>query len=83
MLPGEDYGDANPAIEALDWSADGQHLLTGVVVDGIMRVWRRADWSLIGYVQAQEANRQIEYINVSSDNQLFRLWRSQNTKKHH
>ena len=71
MLPGDDYGDANPAIEALDWSADGQHLLTGGVVDGIMRVWRRADWSLIGYVQAQEANRQIEYINVSSDNEVI------------
>jgi WD40 repeat protein len=71
MLPGDDYGDVNPAIEALQWTADGQHLLTGGVVDGIMRVWRRDDWSLIGYVQAQETNRQIEYIDVSSDNEVI------------
>jgi WD40 repeat protein len=71
MLPGDDYGDENPAIEALDWSADGHYLFTGGVVDGIMRVWRRDDWSLIGYVQAQETNRQIEYINVSSDNEVI------------
>ncbi|MCH9023182.1 MAG: hypothetical protein IID32_10525, partial [Planctomycetes bacterium] len=71
MLPGDDYGDENPAIEALQWSADGEHLFTGGVVDGIMRVWRRDDWSLIGYVQAQATNRQIEYIDVSSDNEVI------------
>ena len=71
MLPGDDYGDENPAIEALCWTADGQHLLTGGVVDGTMRVWRRDDWSLIGYIQAQERNRQIEYIDVSSDNEVI------------
>jgi len=71
MLPGDDFGDTNPAIEAMNWSADGKHLLTGGVIDGIMRVWRRDDWSLIGYVQAQEANRQIEYIDVSSDNEVI------------
>jgi len=36
-----------------------------------MRVWRRIDWSLIGTVQAQEINRQIEYIDVSSDNEVI------------
>ena len=71
MLPGDDYGDENPAVEALHWSAKGKYLLTGGVVDGIMRVWRRDDWSLIGYVQAQERNRQIEYIDVSSDNEVI------------
>ncbi|RKY06470.1 MAG: hypothetical protein DRP65_11740 [Planctomycetota bacterium] len=71
MLPGDDYGDENPAVEAMRWTADGKHLLTGGVIDGIMRVWRRDDWSLIGYVQAQEANRQIEYIDVSSDNEVI------------
>ncbi len=70
-LPGDDYGDSNPAIECVRWSHDGRFLLTGGVVDGIMRVWRRADWSLIGYVQAQEAKRQIEYIDVSSDNEVI------------
>jgi len=48
-----------------------RQLLTGGVVDGIMRVWRRDDWSLIGYVQAQATNRQIEYIDVSSDNEVI------------
>jgi WD40 repeat protein len=69
-LTGDDYGDENPAIESLQWSTDGKHLFTGGVVDGIMRVWRCEDWSLIGYVQAQSINRQIEYIHVSSDNEL-------------
>jgi len=31
MLAGDDYGDQNPAIEALQWSADGQHLFTGAI----------------------------------------------------
>ncbi len=71
MLPGDDYGDENPAIETLHWSATGDYLFTGGVVDGIMRVWRRSDWSLIGHVQAQSPNRQIEYIDVSSDNEVI------------
>ncbi|NOR33951.1 MAG: hypothetical protein GQ579_04645 [Bacteroidales bacterium] len=71
MLEGDDYGDANPAIETLHWSADGNYIFTGGVVDGIMRVWRRSDWSLIGHIQAQEVNRQIEYIDVSSDNEVI------------
>ncbi len=71
MLPGDDYGDENPAIETLHWSADGSYIFTGGVIDGIMRVWRRSDWSLIGTVQAQEINRQIEYIDVSSDNEVI------------
>jgi WD40 repeat protein len=71
MLPGDDYGDENPAIEALNWSAEGKYLFTGGVIDGIMRVWRRDDWSLVGYVQAQATNRQIEYIDVSSDNEVI------------
>jgi len=69
-LPGDDP-DENAAIEALKWSADGQYLFTGSIIDGIMRVWRRDDWSMIGYVQAQQANRQIEYIDVSSDNEVI------------
>jgi len=71
MMPGDDYGDSNPAIEALHWSATGNYLFTGGVIDGIMRVWRRSDWSLIGHVQAQSINRQIEYIDVSSDNEVI------------
>jgi hypothetical protein len=71
MLPGDDYGDENPAIETLHWSATGDYLFTGGVVDGIMRVWRSSDWSLIGHVQAQSPNRQIEYIDVSSDNEVI------------
>jgi WD40 repeat protein len=70
-LPGDDYGDENPAVESLHWSAKGKYLFTGGVIDGIMRVWRSDDWSLIGYVQAQERNRQIEYIDVSSDNEVI------------
>jgi len=71
MLPGDDYGDENPAVETLHWSADGSYIFTGGVIDGIMRVWRSSDWSLIGYVQAQSTNRQIEYIDVSSDNEVI------------
>lgn len=71
MLPGDDYGDENPAVETLHWSADGNYIFTGGVIDGIMRVWRRSDWSLIGTVQAQSTNRQIEYIHVSSDNEVI------------
>jgi len=68
---GDDDGDTNPAIETLNWSADDKYLFTGGVIDGIMRVWRRDDWSLVGYVQAQATNRQIEYIDVSSDNEVI------------
>ena len=57
MLPGDDYGDSNPAIEAMQWSAAGNYLFTGGVVDGIMRVWRSSDWSLIGHEQAQASSR--------------------------
>ncbi len=71
MLPGDDYGDTNPAIETLHWSVTGNYLFTGGVIDGIMRVWRSSDWSLIGNIQAQEINRQIEYIDVSSDNEVI------------
>lgn len=71
MLPGDDYGDKNPAIECVRWSHQGRFLFTGGVVDGIMRVWRTEDWSLIGYVQAQKANRQIEYIHVSTSNEVI------------
>ena len=70
-MPGDDYGDTNPAVETVRWSWDDQFLFTGGVKDGIMRVWRRADWSLVGYVQAQEKNRQCEYIHVSSDNEVI------------
>ena len=69
-LPGDDP-DENAAIEALKWSADNHYLFTGSVIDGIMRVWRRDDWSMIGYTQAQQANRQVEYIDVSSDNEVI------------
>ena len=70
-MPGDDYGDRNPAIEAVRWSAGGKYLFSGGVVDGIMRVWRREDWSLVGYVRAQSTNRQIEYIDISSDNEVI------------
>ena len=70
-LPGDDYGDDNPAIECVRWSHEGRFLFTGGVVDGIMRVWRVADWSLVGTVQAQSKNRQIEYIDVSSENEVI------------
>ena len=65
-LPGDDL-DSNPAVEAVAWSADGTHLLTSGLIDGVMRLWRRADWSLVDYVQAQEADRAIEYIDVAGD----------------
>ena len=65
-LPGDDQ-DTNPAVEAVAWSSDGTHLLSSGLIDGVMRLWRRADWSLVGYVQAQEADRAIEYIDVVGD----------------
>lgn len=68
-LSGDDQ-DSNPAIEAVAWSQDGRYLFSSGLIDGVMRVWRVADWSLVDWVQAQEAKRGIEYIDVSVDDKV-------------
>lgn len=68
-LPGDDK-DKDVKVEAVAWSQDGNYLFTSGVVDGLMSVWRRSDWSLLAKVQAQEKNRAIEFIDVSIDNKV-------------
>jgi WD40 repeat protein len=68
-LPGDD-NDKDVKVEAVAWSKDGDYLFTSGVVDGVMRVWKSSDWSLLTQVQAQEKNRAIEFIDVSIDNKV-------------
>ena len=68
-LPFDDQ-DKRVATEAVAWSNNGNYLFTSGVIDGVMRVWRAEDWSLVGYAQAQETNRAIEAIDVSIDGKV-------------
>jgi hypothetical protein len=69
-LPGDDDDGTQPNVEAVEWSVDGKYLFSGGVYDGIIRVWRVSDWTLISWAQGQEYNRQIEYLSVNQDNML-------------
>ena len=66
-LPLDDQ-DKQVKVEDAVWSRDGNYLITSGLIDGAMRIYRRDDWSLVGWAQAQEPNRAIEYIDVSADN---------------
>ncbi len=70
VLPGDDDDGDEPNVEAVEWSTNGRYLFSGGLYDGIIRIWRVADWSLIGWVQGQEYNRQVEYMAVNPDNIL-------------
>ena len=61
-----DDPDGDPAIETMHWGQNGKYLLTGGVIDGIVRCWRVDDWSLVATVRGQSTNRQIESLYVSS-----------------
>ncbi|HKK61258.1 MAG TPA: hypothetical protein VJ951_01785 [Bacteroidales bacterium] len=69
-LPGDDDDGDEPNVEAVEWSTDSKYFFTGGTYDGIIRAWRVADWSLIGWVQGQEYSRQIETLSMSADNIL-------------
>ncbi|RCW36817.1 hypothetical protein [Marinilabilia salmonicolor] len=69
-LPGDDDDGDEPNVEAIEWSTDSKYFFTGGTYDGIIRAWRVADWSLIGWVQGQEYSRQVETLSMSSDNIL-------------
>jgi WD40 repeat protein len=69
-LPGDDDDGDEPNVEAVEWSTDSKYFFTGGTYDGIIRAWRVADWSLIGWVQGQEYSRQIETLSMSPDNIL-------------
>jgi len=69
-LPGDDDDGDEPNVEAIEWSTDSKDFFTGGTYDGIIRAWRVADWSLIGWVQGQEYSRQVETLSMSSDNIL-------------
>ena len=57
-------------VEAVEWSTDGQYLFTGGLYDDIVRVWRVADWSVVGLAQGQKYNRQVEYMAINPENIL-------------
>lgn len=65
-----DDQDRRVATEAVTWSKDGNYLFTSGVIDGLMRVWRVADWSLVGWAQAQDNNRAIESIDITTDGRV-------------
>ncbi len=69
-LPGDDYDDPpeDANVEAVEWSRDGDYVLTGGTYDGILRAFRVADWQLEDQVAGQEYNRQVEYLAVSPHN---------------
>ncbi|HKK63141.1 MAG TPA: hypothetical protein VJ951_11280 [Bacteroidales bacterium] len=69
-LPGDDDDGDEPNVEAIEWSTDSKYFFTGGTYDGIIRAWRVADWSLVGWVQGQEYSRQIETLSMSPDNIL-------------
>ncbi len=69
-LPGDDDDGDEPNVEAVEWSTDSKYFFTGGTYDGIIRAWRVADWSLIGWVQGQEYSRQVETLSMSQDNIL-------------
>lgn len=54
----------------IEWSNDSKYFFTGGTYDGIIRVWRVTDWSLIGWVQGQEYSRQVETLSMSRDDIL-------------
>lgn len=73
-LPGDDQ-DTNPAVEAVEWSEDSAYMLSSGKISGVMHVWDVSAWPSSGSVnldtndavqliQAQEADRQIEFIYV-------------------
>ena len=66
-----DDQDSNPAIEAVAWSNDGRFLFTGGLNTGEVRVWRASDWTMVETFQGQEGLRQVEYLDVSIDNQVI------------
>ncbi len=69
-LPGDDDDGSQPNVETVAWSPDGRYLLSGGLYDGVIRVWRRADWSLVGWSQGQEYSRQVEAMAMNSDGVL-------------
>lgn len=70
-----DDQDTNPAVEAVEWSEDSEYLLTSGKISGKLHVWDTSTWPSSGsndlnsnhavqIIQAQELNRQIEFIDV-------------------
>ncbi|MBA7688022.1 hypothetical protein ES703_96496 [subsurface metagenome] len=73
-LPCDD-DDSNAAVEASAWSSDGAYLLTSGLISGELHVWDTSLWpgpgsmtlgskDALAIYQAQEAKRQIEFIDV-------------------
>ena len=76
-LPCDD-NDSNAAVEAVAWSSDGAYLLSSGLISGRLHIWDTSVWPTAGsialdsddalaIVQAQEAKRQIEFIDVFED----------------
>lgn len=65
-----DDQDDRVFIEEVAWTQDGSYLFTSGLIDGVARIWRSQDWSLVGYVQGQETNRAIEKIDISPDGKV-------------
>ena len=65
-LPCDDT-DSNAAVEAIQWSSDNRYLITGGLISGRLHLWDTRDWSDLGWIQGQEKNRQIEFIDVHKD----------------
>lgn len=59
-----DDTDSNAAVEAIEWSSDGQYLITGGLISGRLHLWNSNDWSHVAWILGQETNRQIEFIDV-------------------
>lgn len=69
-LPGDDDDGDEPNVEAIEWSTSSKYFFTGGTYDGIIRAWRVADWSLVGWAQGQEYSRQVETLTMNPDNIL-------------
>jgi WD40 repeat protein len=67
VITGDDDDGDTPNVEDACWSMDGAFVFAGGPYDGVIRVYRVSDWSLIGWKQGQEYNRQIEAIDCNKD----------------
>ena len=76
-----DDNDRSAGVESLDWTADGNYLITGGLIDGIARVWHRRNWSLVGWVRGQDPGpdsrrkqprgRAIELVRIDRRNRVL------------
>jgi len=68
-----DDQDSNAAVEAVEWTPDGQYLISGGLISGRLSLWNVGTWDKVtfstglDYIMGQQTNRQIEFIDCFED----------------